>query len=89
MGWFKSALAWKFVNLSLRLLVFALILVVESRRSTFNITRYTEGDLFQNINSSRSCNESGAREDDPVLVERNISQVSFLFLEMNVECIKL
>lgn len=51
----------KFVNLSLRLLVFALILVVESRRSTFNITRYTEGDLFQNINSSRSCNESGAR----------------------------
>ena len=29
------------------------------------------------------------REDDPLLVERNISQVSFLFLEMNVECIKL
>ena len=29
------------------------------------------------------------REDDPVLVERNISQVSFLFLEMKVECMKL
>ncbi|XP_022778208.1 uncharacterized protein LOC111319732 [Stylophora pistillata] len=51
----------KFVNLTLRLLVFALVLLVESKKSTFNITRYTEGDVFQNINSSRSCNESGAR----------------------------
>ena len=29
------------------------------------------------------------REDDPLLIKRNISQVSFLFLEMNVECMKL
>lgn len=65
---FQSALVFypikmsqKFVNLTLRLLVFSFVLLVESRSSTFNITRYTSGDVFQNINSSRSCNDSGAR----------------------------
>lgn len=51
----------KLVNLSLRLFVLAFVLLAESGSGTFNITRYTAGDVFQNINSTRSCNESGAK----------------------------
>lgn len=51
----------KLVNLLLRLFVLAFVLLAESGSGSFNITRYTSGDIFQNINSSRSCNESGAK----------------------------
>lgn len=51
----------KLVNLLLRLFVLAFVLLAESGSGSFNITRYTSGDVFQNINSSRSCNESGAK----------------------------
>ena len=51
----------KLVNLLLRLLVLAFVLLAESGSGSFNITRYTSGDVFQNINSSRSCDESGAK----------------------------
>lgn len=51
----------KLVNLLLRLFVLAFVLLAESGSGSFNITRYTAGDVFQNINSSRSCNESGAK----------------------------
>ena len=50
----------QFLNVVLRLLVFAAIFLADTGDSTFNITRYTTGDVFQNINSSKSCNESGA-----------------------------
>lgn len=51
----------KLVHLLLRLFVLAFVLLAESGSGSFNITRYTSGDVFQNINSSRSCNDSGAK----------------------------
>lgn len=51
----------KLMNLSLRLFVLAFVLLAESGSGTFNITRNTAGDVFQNINSTQSCNESGAK----------------------------
>lgn len=50
----------RLLNLSLRFFVLATVLLAESGSSTFNITRFTTGDVFQNTNSSQSCNESGA-----------------------------
>lgn len=50
----------RIVNLTLRLFVLAFVLLAESGNGTFNITRYTAGDVFQNTNSSQSCNDSGA-----------------------------
>lgn len=50
----------QFFNVSLQLFVFAVIFLANTGNSTFNITRYTKGDVFQNTNSSKSCNESGA-----------------------------
>ncbi|KAJ7376382.1 hypothetical protein OS493_034903 [Desmophyllum pertusum] len=50
----------RIVNLTLRLFVLAFVLLAESGSGTFNITRYTAGDVFQNTNSSQSCNDSGA-----------------------------
>lgn len=55
----------QFLNFSLRLLVLASVFLSDSGSSTVNITRYTSGDVFQNTNSSKSCNDSGA---DCVLV---------------------
>ncbi|XP_029196991.1 uncharacterized protein LOC114962203 isoform X2 [Acropora millepora] len=51
----------KVINLSLQLFVFLAIFLVDVGSSgSFNITRHTTGDVFDNTNSSKSCNESGA-----------------------------
>ena len=50
----------KVINLSLQLFVFLAIFLVDVEISSFNITRHTTGDVFDNTNSSKSCNKSGA-----------------------------
>lgn len=37
------------------LLLYTVFLLAQSGGSTFNITRYTKGDVFENTNSSESC----------------------------------
>ena len=51
--------------LSLRfLLLYTVFLLAQSGSSTFNITRYTIGDVFQNTNSSESCIDTCVLNDE-------------------------
>lgn len=49
----------KLLNHSLQLIVVFAIFLADVGSSSFNISRHTTGDVFQNANSSKSCNESG------------------------------
>lgn len=51
--------------LSLRFLfLYTVFLLAQSGSSTFNITRYTKGDVFQNTNSSESCIDTCVLNDE-------------------------
>ena len=51
--------------LSLRfLLLYTVFLLAQSGSSTFNITRYTKGDIFKNTNSSESCIDTCVLNDE-------------------------
>ncbi|KAM7429856.1 hypothetical protein ABFA07_019352 [Porites harrisoni] len=50
---------------SLRFLfLYTVFLLAQSGSSTFNITRYTKGDVFQNTNSSESCIDTCVLNDE-------------------------
>ena len=51
--------------LSLRFLsLYTVFLLAQSGSSTFNITRYTKGDIFKNTNSSESCIDTCVLNDE-------------------------